>query len=75
MAIRRLLQACLDRQWVLSATAQRSALYHAMSCVLQDNAESGLVGKVQRFVTDGIKWLTTGRKRRGVLTSMQGEHQ
>lgn len=40
--------------------------------MLQDNADSGVLGKVQGLVNAGIKWLTTGRKRRGVLTSMQG---
>ncbi len=40
--------------------------------MLQDNADSGVLGKVQGLVTAGLKWLTTGRKRRGVLTSMQG---
>ena len=40
--------------------------------MLQDNADSGVLGKVQGFVTAGIKWFTTGRKRGGVLTSMQG---
>ncbi|CAL5228720.1 g11903 [Coccomyxa viridis] len=39
----------------------------------QDNADSGVLGKVQGLVTAGLKWLTTGRKRRGVLTSMQAE--
>ena len=41
-------------------------------CVAQDNADSGIVGKVQGFVKAGLNWLTTGRKRRGVLSSMQG---
>lgn len=44
-----------------------------ISCLgLQDNADSGVLGKVQGLVTAGIKWFTTGRKRRGVMSSMQG---
>jgi hypothetical protein len=51
------------KQGKLSSIVRRDA---------QDNADSGIVGKVQGFVKAGLDWLTTGRKRRGVLSSMQG---
>ena len=31
-----------------------------------------MLTKVHGLVTAGLKWFTTGRKRRGVLTAMQG---
>ena len=44
------------------------------SCMrtMQDNADSGMLQRLAKQVSDGFKWLTTARKGRGVLSSMQG---
>ena len=44
------------------------------SCMrtVQDNADSGMLQRLAKQVSDGFKWLTTARKGRGVLSSMQG---
>ncbi|CAK0782411.1 hypothetical protein CVIRNUC_005674 [Coccomyxa viridis] len=39
----------------------------------QDNADSGMLQRLAKQVSDGFKWLTTARKGRGVLSSMQAE--
>ena len=39
---------------------------------VQDNADSGMLQRLAMQVSDGFKWLTTARKGRGVLSSMQG---
>ena len=39
---------------------------------VQDNADSGVFQRLAKQVSDGFKWLTTARKGRGVLSSMQG---
>ena len=47
---------------------------HLTSCIrtVQDNADSGMLQRLAKQVSDGFKWLTTARKGRGVLSSMQG---
>ena len=39
---------------------------------VQDNADSGVLQRLAKQMSDGFKWLTTARKGRGLLSSMQG---
>ena len=53
--------------------ACRPGLHHFRCCAQGKGAgDGGMLGRMRSALADGLGWLTSGRKRRGVMASMQG---